>query len=52
MDGEEFYRGKPQPDFATVVESLDAKVDTSLCFDRKIPLWKLAIDGRAGGGRA
>ncbi len=40
VDGEEFYRGKPQPDFATVVESLDVKLDRSLCFDRKIPLWK------------
>lgn len=40
VDGEEFYRGKPVPDLATVVESLDSKLDTTLVFDRKVPLWK------------
>jgi len=40
IDGEEFYRGKPVPDFATVVESFDAKLDRRLFFDRKVPLWK------------
>ncbi len=40
VDGEEFYRGRPAPDFATVVESLDSKLDTTMVFDRKIALWK------------
>ena len=40
VDGEEFYRGRPKPDFATVVESLDSKLDKRLTFDRRIPLWK------------
>jgi len=40
LDDEEFYRGRPQPDFATVIESLDSKLDKSLTFDRKVPLWK------------
>lgn len=40
LDGREFYRGRPQPDFVTVVESLDSKLDRSLTFDRKIPLWR------------
>lgn len=40
VDGEEFYRGKPKPDFKTVVESFDAKLDRSLWFDRRVPLWK------------
>jgi dienelactone hydrolase len=40
VDGEEFYRGKPEPDFVTVLESLDSKLDKTLCFDRKVPLWK------------
>jgi hypothetical protein len=40
IEGKEFYRGKPQPEFATVVESLDSKLDKTLCFDRAVPLWK------------
>ncbi|HEX5135394.1 MAG TPA: alpha/beta hydrolase-fold protein [Planctomycetota bacterium] len=40
VDGKEIYRGKPVPDFATVVESLDDKLDKTLTFDRKVPLWK------------
>lgn len=40
LDGEEFYRGKPVPDFATIVESFDVKLDRSLFFDRKVPLWR------------
>jgi pimeloyl-ACP methyl ester carboxylesterase len=40
VDGQEFYRGRPEPRFATVVETLDGRLDKSLCFDRKVPLWK------------
>ena len=40
MDDKEIYKGRPEPDFKTVVESLDSKLDKSLTFDRKIPLWK------------
>ena len=40
LDGEELYRGKPRPDFWTVVESLSSRLDRTLCFDRRIPLWK------------
>jgi len=40
VDGKEAYRGRPEPDFVTVVESLDSRLDKSLTFDRKIPLWK------------
>jgi hypothetical protein len=40
LDGTEVYRGKPVPDFVTVVESLDDKLDKTLTFDRKVPLWK------------
>ncbi len=37
-NGKEVYRGRPVPDLATVLESLDAKLDRSLVFDRKVPL--------------
>ncbi|MHC4959135.1 MAG: carboxylesterase family protein [Planctomycetota bacterium] len=40
VEDEVVYRSKPVPDFATIVESLDDKLDKSLTFDRKIPLWK------------
>ncbi|MCK6458418.1 MAG: dienelactone hydrolase family protein [Planctomycetes bacterium] len=40
VDGKEVYRGRPQPDLVTVVESLDDKLDKTLTFDRKVPLWK------------
>jgi hypothetical protein len=40
VEGKEIYRGKPVPDFVTVVESLDDKLDKTLTFDRKVPLWK------------
>ena len=46
LDGKEVYRGRPEPRFATVVESLDAKLDRSLTFDRSVPLWG---EGGAGG---
>ncbi|MHC4953678.1 MAG: dienelactone hydrolase family protein [Planctomycetota bacterium] len=38
LDGEEFYRGKPQPNFRDIVESLDAKLDKRMLFDRSIDL--------------
>ena len=34
----EIYRGKPVPDFWTVLETLDARVDRSMVFDRRIEL--------------
>lgn len=37
-DGKEVYRGKPVPNLATVLESLDARVDRVLVFDRRIDL--------------
>jgi dienelactone hydrolase len=40
IEGKEFYRGRPKPTFVTVVESLDSKLDKTLCFDRAVPLWK------------
>jgi len=40
LDGEEIYRGKPEPTFRDVVESLDARLDKTLVFDRNVPLWK------------
>lgn len=36
VDEKEVYRGRPQPTFATVLESLDARLDRTLVFDRKI----------------
>jgi len=39
LEGEEIYRGKPQPDFVTVLESLSSRLDKSLTFDRKVALW-------------
>ena len=39
LEGEEIYRGRPVPDFVTVLETLDARLDKRLAFDRKIPLW-------------
>lgn len=38
VDGREVYRGKPAPDFVTVLETLDARLDKSLTFDRRVPL--------------
>ena len=37
-NGKEIYRGRPKPDFATVFDSLDARLDRSMVFDRKIDL--------------
>ncbi len=38
LDGKEVYRGRPKPDFATILESLDAKLDRTLTFDRRIKI--------------
>ncbi len=38
--GKEVFRGKPVPDVATVLESLDARCDRTLTFDRRIRLSK------------
>ncbi|MFQ5844052.1 MAG: hypothetical protein ACE5JG_03605 [Planctomycetota bacterium] len=38
VDDEEIYRGRPEPDFATVLETLDARLDRTLTFDRRIRL--------------
>ncbi len=37
-DGAEVYRGKPTPDYATVLETLDARLDRTLTFDRRVRL--------------
>lgn len=34
--GKEVFRGKPQPDLWTVLETLDARLDRSMVFDRRI----------------
>ena len=36
VNGKEVYRGRPQPDVATIFESFDAKLDRMLTFDRRI----------------
>jgi pimeloyl-ACP methyl ester carboxylesterase len=38
LDGKEAYRGRPVPDVASVLESLDARLDRTLCFDRRVRL--------------
>ncbi|MCB9832621.1 MAG: hypothetical protein H6807_09105 [Planctomycetes bacterium] len=38
LDGQEVYRGRPKPRLDVLVDSLDAKVDTTLVFDRRIDL--------------
>ena len=40
VDGKEAYRGKPVPDFLSVLESLDSRLDRTLTFDRRIRLAK------------
>ena len=37
---EELYRGRPEPDFWTVLETLDAKLDRRMVFDRRIEMEK------------
>lgn len=34
--GKEVWRGKPEPTFAAVLESLDAKLDRTMVFDRRV----------------
>jgi hypothetical protein len=36
--GKELYRGRPAPDVLTVFETLDARVDRTLTFDRRVRL--------------
>ena len=38
VGGEEVYRGRPVPDFRTILETLDARLDTRMVFDRRIEL--------------
>lgn len=37
-NGAELYRGRPVPDFWTVLETLDARLDKKMVFDRRIEL--------------
>jgi dienelactone hydrolase len=37
-DGKNVYTGRPAPDLWTLVEGLDARLDTSMVFDRRIDL--------------
>ena len=37
-NGKEVYRGKPEPSLADVFESLDARLDRSMIFDRHVTL--------------
>jgi len=36
VNGKEVYRGRPQPDLVSILESFDAKLDRTLTFDRRI----------------
>jgi hypothetical protein len=38
VNKKEVYRGKPEPDFLTILETLDARCDTKMVFDRRIEL--------------
>ncbi len=38
VGGKEVYRGRPEPTVACVLESLDAKLDRTLVFDRKVKI--------------
>ena len=38
QEDRELYRGRPQPDLWTLLETLDAKLDRSMVFDRRIEL--------------
>jgi dienelactone hydrolase len=40
MDGEEVYRGKPEPSLATILETLSVRLDKRMFFDRSVRLWK------------
>jgi dienelactone hydrolase len=37
-EGRELYRGRPRPDLWTLLETLDAKLDRSMVFDRRVEL--------------
>lgn len=37
-DGEEVYRGRPVPDLWTVMQTMDARLDRKMVFDRRIEL--------------
>ena len=34
--GTEVWRGRPQPELAAIVESLDARLDRTMTFDRRV----------------
>ena len=38
VKGKEVYRGKPVPDLVSILESLDAKLDRTLVFDRRVKI--------------
>lgn len=38
LAGKELYRGKPKPDFWTILECMDERVERSMVFDRRIEL--------------
>lgn len=38
VEGKEVWRGKPEPDFVTILESLDARLDRRMVFDRKVTI--------------
>ncbi len=38
LAGTEIYRGKPKPDFWTILECMDERVEKSMVFDRRIEL--------------
>ena len=40
VGGKERYRGRPVPDVATVLETLDARLDRTLTYDRRVSLAK------------
>ena len=37
-DGSERYRGTPEPDWVTLIESFDARLDRRMVFDRRVDL--------------
>lgn len=38
VKGKEVYRGRPEPDLISVLESLDARLDKTLLFDRRVKI--------------
>ncbi|MHC5009741.1 MAG: dienelactone hydrolase family protein, partial [Planctomycetota bacterium] len=49
VDGEVVWRGRPRPDFVSVLESLDARLDRTLVFDRRIRLEEEEEEGPTTG---